>query len=86
MSTSTVRTVCGSSARTDLCGGRSAMTVPTAIPLLALNVGWVAGSGMNTLQTGTLMERVLLLPKARSAFFNPVPLKSEPPLWEALFC
>lgn len=28
-STSTVRTVCGSSARTDLCGGRSAMTVPT---------------------------------------------------------
>jgi hypothetical protein len=30
-STSTVRTVCGSSARTDLCGGRSAMTVPTAI-------------------------------------------------------
>ena len=31
MSTSTVRTVCGSSARTDLCGGRSAMTVPTAI-------------------------------------------------------
>ena len=32
-STSTVRTVCGSSARTDLCGGRSAMTVPTAIRL-----------------------------------------------------
>jgi hypothetical protein len=31
MSTSTVRTVCGSSARTGLCGGRSAMTVPTAI-------------------------------------------------------
>ena len=31
MSTSAVRTVCGSSARTDLCGGRSAMTVPTAI-------------------------------------------------------
>ena len=31
MSTSTVRTVCGSSARTDLCGGRSAITVPTAI-------------------------------------------------------
>ena len=30
-STSTVRTVCGSSARTDLCGGRSVMTVPTAI-------------------------------------------------------
>ena len=30
-STSTVRAVCGSSARTDLCGGRSAMTVPTAI-------------------------------------------------------
>ncbi len=30
-STSKVRTVCGSSARTDLCGGRSAMTVPTAI-------------------------------------------------------
>jgi FG-GAP-like repeat len=30
MSTSTVRTVCGSSARTGLCGGRSAMTVPTA--------------------------------------------------------
>jgi hypothetical protein len=28
---STVRAVCGSSARTDLCGGRSAMTVPTAI-------------------------------------------------------
>ena len=27
----TVRAVCGSSARTDLCGGRSAMTVPTAI-------------------------------------------------------
>ena len=31
MSTSKVRTVCGSAARTDLCGGRSAMTVPTAI-------------------------------------------------------
>ena len=31
MSTSEVRAVCGSSARTDLCGGRSAMTVPTAI-------------------------------------------------------
>ena len=30
-SISEVRTVCGSSARTDLCGGRSAMTVPTAI-------------------------------------------------------
>ena len=30
-STSKARTVCGSSARTDLCGGRSAMTVPTAI-------------------------------------------------------
>ena len=30
MSTSKVRTVCGSSARTGLCGGRSAMTVPTA--------------------------------------------------------
>jgi len=30
-STSKVRTVCGSSARTDLSGGRSAMTVPTAI-------------------------------------------------------
>ena len=30
-STSEVRAVCGSSARTDLCGGRSAMTVPTAI-------------------------------------------------------
>jgi hypothetical protein len=30
-STSKVRTVCGSAARTDLCGGRSAMTVPTAI-------------------------------------------------------
>ena len=29
-STSEVRAVCGSSARTDLCGGRSAMTVPTA--------------------------------------------------------
>ena len=28
---SKVRAVCGSSARTDLCGGRSAMTVPTAI-------------------------------------------------------
>ena len=26
-----VRAVCGSAARTDLCGGRSAMTVPTAI-------------------------------------------------------
>jgi hypothetical protein len=33
MSASKVRTVCGSSARTDLCGGRSAMTVPTAITL-----------------------------------------------------
>ena len=30
---STVRAVCGSSARTDLCGGRSVMTVPTAIEL-----------------------------------------------------
>jgi hypothetical protein len=30
-STSKVRAVCGSAARTDLCGGRSAMTVPTAI-------------------------------------------------------
>ena len=29
-SSSKVRAVCGSSARTDLCGGRSAMTVPTA--------------------------------------------------------
>ena len=31
MSTSKVRAVCGSSARTDLCGGRPAMAVPTAI-------------------------------------------------------
>src|SRR5262249_40558663 len=30
-STSKVRAVCGSAARTDLCGGRSAMAVPTAI-------------------------------------------------------
>ena len=30
-SSSKVGAVCGSSARTDLCGGRSAMTVPTAI-------------------------------------------------------
>jgi hypothetical protein len=30
-SPSKVRAVCGSAARTDLCGGRSAMTVPTAI-------------------------------------------------------
>ncbi len=30
-STSRVRAVCGSAAHTDLCGGRSAMTVPTAI-------------------------------------------------------
>jgi len=30
-SSSKVRAVCGSAARTDLCGGRSAMTVPTAI-------------------------------------------------------
>ena len=33
-SISKVRTVCGSSARTDLCGGRSVMTVPTAIDVL----------------------------------------------------
>ena len=31
-STSKVRAVCGSSARTDLCGGRPAMAVPDAIP------------------------------------------------------
>ncbi|MFY8202292.1 MAG: hypothetical protein ACOVLE_16565 [Pirellula staleyi] len=30
-SSSKVRVVCGSSARTDLCGGRPAMAVPTAI-------------------------------------------------------
>ena len=30
-SSSKVRAVCGSAARTDLCGGRSAMTVPTAM-------------------------------------------------------
>ena len=33
-STSKVRAVCGSAARTDLCGGRSAMTVPTAITIV----------------------------------------------------
>ena len=33
-SSSKVRAVCGSAARTDLCGGRSAMTVPTAIGLV----------------------------------------------------
>ena len=36
MSTSEVRTVCGSAARTGPCGGRSAMTVPTAIRQLAI--------------------------------------------------
>ena len=35
-SSSKVGAVCGSSARTDLCGGRSAMTVPTAICFLRL--------------------------------------------------
>ena len=33
-SSSAVRAVCGSSARTDLCGGRPAMAVPTAIAQL----------------------------------------------------
>ena len=33
-SPSKVRAVCGSAARTDLCGGRSAMTVPTAIAII----------------------------------------------------
>src|SRR3990172_11363796 len=47
-STSKVRAVCGSSARTDLCGGRSAMTVPTAIVIVSVEffeesaVGWCA--------------------------------------------
>jgi hypothetical protein len=35
-STSEVRAVCGSSARTNLCGGRAAMTVPTAIDNAAI--------------------------------------------------
>ena len=36
---SKVGAVCGSSARTDLCGGRSAMTVPTAILFVFAFVG-----------------------------------------------
>jgi len=35
-----VRAVCGSSARTDLCGGRSAMTVPTAIAIFIWRCGF----------------------------------------------
>jgi hypothetical protein len=38
-----LNTVCGKSARTDLCGGRPVMDVPTAIPLLTL-VGHIPGS------------------------------------------
>ncbi len=38
-SSSKVRAVCGSAARTDLCGGRSAMTVPTAIVIPAITLG-----------------------------------------------
>src|SRR5882757_7923780 len=33
-----VGAVCGKAARTDLCGGRSAMSVPTAIAALAMTV------------------------------------------------
>ena len=40
-SSSKVRAVCGSSARTDLCGGRSAMTVPTAMTERSRDVGTV---------------------------------------------
>ena len=35
-SISKARTVCGSSARTDLCGGRAAMPVPTAITVMGI--------------------------------------------------
>ena len=38
-SSSKVRAVCGSAARTDLCGGRSAMTVPTAIVIPTITLG-----------------------------------------------
>jgi hypothetical protein len=41
MSISAVRTVCGSSARTGLCGGRSAMTVPTAIDPILDSRFWI---------------------------------------------
>src|SRR5882724_10547874 len=34
-----VGAVCGKAARTDLCGGRSAMSVPTAIASLAMTLG-----------------------------------------------
>src|SRR5882757_1764076 len=35
-----VGAVCGKAARTDLCGGRSAMGVPTAIAALAMTASW----------------------------------------------
>ena len=36
---SAIRTVCGNAACTGLCGGRPAMTVPTATPLTLLRKG-----------------------------------------------
>src|SRR5882757_5528251 len=35
-----VGAVCGKAARTDLCEGRSAMSVPTAIAALAMTASW----------------------------------------------
>src|SRR6266581_618700 len=48
-----VGAVCGKAARTDLCGGRSEMSVPTAIASLAmtvsnLSVSWESGVGDKT--------------------------------------
>src|SRR6266545_5570857 len=41
-----VGAVCGKAARTDLCGGRSEMSVPTAIASLAMTAGKIGASRM----------------------------------------
>src|ERR1700704_1631741 len=42
--------VCGKAARTDLCGGRSEMSVPTAIASLAMTAGarWIASRSLSS--------------------------------------
>ena len=62
--------VCGSSARTDLCGGRSAMSVPTAIPC-AHCVRFVRAvrTGCGESEGGSAPLR----------YAPPVPLRSSPP-------
>ena len=77
-STSEVRAVCGSSARTDLCGGWPARAIPTAIVLFILrgqgNLRRAAAGTQRGLQAQTLCRS--LLPRRVA---KPTPAQNRPP-------